>query len=432
MSRAHAFEPLIAAAPAVDLGGRWRRLQQDLLTPVLQHNRFYRRKLSMVGLGSPSEIRSIEDFRRLPFTSRAELSRDQVDNPPYGSNLTYGLSAYTRVHQTSGTTGQPLRWLDTSDSWDWWARCWGEVYRAAGVDAEDRIFFAFSFGPFIGFWSAFEGARRIGALAIPGGGMSSYQRLQTIVANRATVLICTPTYALHLAEVAEAEGIDIAGSSVRVAIHAGEPGASIPATRQRIEDAWGCTCFDHVGSTEVGAWGFETAARTGVVVNEHEFICEVIDPVTCAPAIEGELVMTNLGRPGMPVIRYRTGDRVRIARDPCPSGTPFVRFEGGVIGRTDDAISVRGVNVFPSTIENVVRQFPEIAEFAIDVFRRRELDDLEITIELKGGEPEAVTAALTREIQRQLALRALVKPAAPGALPRFELKARRVRDHRGS
>ena len=139
----------------------------------------------------------MDDLARLPFTTRAELSADQVAHPPYGTNLTYPPECYTRIHQTSGTTGQRLRWLDTAESWDWWGRCWAQVYRAAGVGDRDRIFFAFSFGPFIGFWSGHQGASHIGALIVPGGGMSSAQRLDAIIENEITVLVCTPTYALH-------------------------------------------------------------------------------------------------------------------------------------------------------------------------------------------------------------------------------------------
>jgi phenylacetate-CoA ligase len=257
---------------------------QLLLGDVLKGNRFLTSKLEAAGVTRPEDVATFADYRRLPFTDKRELSVDQAAHPPYGSNLTWPNERYTRIHQTSGTKGEPLRWLDTDDSWQWWARCWATVYRAAEVDDADRIFFAFSFGPFIGFWSAYEGARSIGALAIPGGGMSSVQRLRALVTHEASVLVCTPTYALHLAEVAEEEGIDIAGSSVTATIHAGEPGASLPATKQRIERAWGARCFDHAGATEVGAWGFECAVQAGVHVNEAEFIAEIIDPSTGEPA----------------------------------------------------------------------------------------------------------------------------------------------------
>jgi phenylacetate-CoA ligase len=408
-----------------------KRLQL-MVEAVLQSNPFYRRKLAASGLRHARDIQSEEDYRRLPFTTKAELSADQIQSPPYGSNLTYPAEHYTRIHQTSGTKGEPLRWLDTDASWDWWGRCWASVYEAAGVTSSDRIFFAFSFGPFIGFWSAYEGARRIGAMAIPGGGMSSHQRAKAILVHDVSVVVCTPTYALHLAEVAEQDGLDLAGAAVRATIHAGEPGASVPTTKRRIADAWGACCYDHAGATEVGAWGFECEAQNGLHVNEAEFICEVIDPDTLEPAEEGELVITNLGRVGMPVIRYRTGDRVVLDRTPCPCGRSYLRLEGGVIGRVDDVLLVRGVNVYPSTIENIVRRFPEVGEFAVDVYRHGELDQMEIRVEVasSGADPDEVASSIEKDVRNGLGLRVTVTPTPHGTLPRFDLKARRFADHR--
>lgn len=403
---------------------------QMMLDSVLKSNDFYRRKLGEAGVRHPAEVRSLEHYEQLPFTTKVELSTDQIANPPYGTNLTFAREKYTRIHNTSGTTGEPLRWLDTEESWKWWAHCWATVYHAAGVTAADRIFFAFSFGPFIGFWSAHEGARYIGALAIPGGGMNSYQRLKAILTNDVTVLVCTPTYALHLAEVAEQEGIDIANSSVRITIHAGEPGASLPATRQRIETAWGARCCDHAGATEVGAWGFEDETQSGVYLNEGEFIFEVIATDTCQPADEGELVISNLGRIGMPVIRYRTGDRVKLQTAPGKTERTFQCLDGGIIGRIDDALIVRGINVFPSAIENLVRRFPEIGEFAVDVYCRSELDEMQIRVEINDADLDSVAVAIANQMRDGLGLRVEVKPVPYGTLPRFDLKARRFTDHR--
>ncbi len=404
---------------------------QLLLEPVLKSNPFYRRKLREAGLKSPRDLRGLDDLRRIPFTAKKELSADQATSPPHGTNLTLPRRSYTHVHQTSGTTGEPLLWLDTDESWSWWARCWATVYRAAGVTARDNLFFAFSFGPFIGFWSAYEGARLIGALAVPGGGMSSYQRAKAILAHQISVLVCSPSYALHLAEVAEQEGVDLAASQVNIAVLAGEPGASVAATKGRIEAAWGARCYDHTGATEVGAWGFECQAQGGVHVNEGEFIWEVIDPTSGQPAEEGELVMTNLGRAGMPVVRYRTGDHVRLDRRPCACGRSFVRLDGGIIGRIDDVLIVRGINVFPSALENIVRRFPVVGEFAVDVHRRRELDEMEVQVEVKNADPAATAAAVAREIRAGIGLRAEVAPVPFGTLPRFDLKAKRFTDHRG-
>lgn len=402
---------------------------QLMLDTILPRNGFYSQKFAPLPIASPTDIRSYDELRLLPFTTKSELSSDQAQNPPYGSNLTFERNRYTRVHQTSGTTGEPLRCLDTEESWAWWARSWKTVYHAAGVTASDRVFFAFSFGPFIGFWSAYEGARLIGALSFPGGGMSSYQRVKSILANDISVLVCTPTYALHLAEVAEHEGLDLRKSGVKTTIHAGEPGASLPGTKARIEELWGARCFDHAGATEVGAWGFGCSAQRGLHVNEAEFIAEIIDPVTGVPAREGELVITNLGRLGMPVIRYRTGDRVKQSDEPCPCGRTYLMLEGGVIGRVDDVIIIRGVNVFPSAIENIVRRFPEVAEFAVDVLRPHELDEVAIRIETTARADE-VSAAIEKELRAGLGLRVHVTVVPVGSLPRFDLKARRFNDQR--
>lgn len=413
-----------------------RQIQQTKLRNVLDQvaasNPFYQKKWAAAGIDPARDVRTLDDLSALPFTTKHELVADQAAHPPFGTNLTFPLEQYIRLHQTSGTTGKPLRWLDTEESWDWWARCWGAVYRAAGVGPGDRIFFAFSFGPFIGFWSAFEGARKIGAMAISGGAQTSQQRLYTLLENEATVLLCTPTYALRLAEVArECEGVDIVNSSIRRTIHAGEPGASIPATRARIEAAWGAQCFDHTGATEVGATGFTCVLQPGGVhLNEGEFIFEILDPATGQPADEGELVVTNLGRIGSPVIRYRTGDRVKVRRDPCACGRTFMQMEGGILGRVDDMITVRGVNLFPSAIENIVRSFKEVEEFRIEVFRQRHMDEVKVSLELAphipaGPSTAAVVQMVSAELRKQLAIRCEVTTVPCGSLPRFELKAKR-------
>lgn len=412
-----------------------------LLTAVLESNQFYRRKLGAAGVEKASQVATWEDFRRLPFTLKKEIVQDQYEHPPFGTNLTYPLDRYVKFHQTSGTSGgRPIRVLDTDACWSWWADMWAYVFRGAGVGPGDRVFFAFSFGPFIGFWSAYEGARRIGALAIPGGGLNSDQRLAAILDNQATVLVCTPTYALRLAEVAREKGIDLARSSIRATIHAGEPGASIPSTRRKIEEAWGARCYDHTGLSEVGANGFTCQLQTGVHLIESDYIVEVVDPATgrlLEPGEQGELVITNLGRLGMPVIRYRTGDLVRLSTEQCPCGRSFARMIGGVLGRADDMVTVRGVNVFPSSIEDIVREFPQVEEFRIDLFRRREMDELKVTVEVDDRAlPEESREALRRqvadELNRRLFLRIAVEWVPLGTLPRFELKARRFFKHEES
>ena len=290
---------------------------------------------------------------------------------------------------------------------------------------------AFSFGPFIGFWSAYHGAQMLGTLTIPNGGMTSDQRIRAILSNDVTVLIATPTYALRLAEVAEQDGINLSeASSVRVTIHAGEPGASLPATKQRIETRWGARAYDHAGATEVGAWGVMCELQAGLHLNEDEFICEVLDPETGSPADEGELVITNLGRVGMPVIRYRTGDYVKLKSGACECGWESRVLVGGVIGRIDNALIIRGLNVYPATLENIILKFPEVQEFSGRAYRTETLDELEIRLESTNPHPNDTAIAVAAAIRDELGLRAIVKTVPLGTLPRYELKSKRFTDER--
>jgi phenylacetate-CoA ligase len=386
------------------------------LAEVLKTNAFWRARLT--------EVRGWDDFERLPLTTKDDLLADQAARPPFGTNLTYPLDRYVRLHQTSGSSGDhPLRWLDTAESWDWWERIWAEhVYPAAGVGAGDRVFFAFSFGPFIGFWSAFGGAERLGALAISGGSMTSEQRVRTMLDLNATVLMCTPTYALRLADVARGLGIDLAASGIRVTLHAGEPGASIPATRAAIESSYAAACFDHTGMTELGPTGFSCSQRDGIHGVESEFIFEALDREGRL-ATEGELVATNLGRWGMPLVRYRTGDRVELSRVPCSCGSPFLKLVGGIRGRVDDMFTVRGVNLYPSQIEDIVRGHPQITEFVIEHRRVRDMDEVTLLVEVAGEDP---TQRLETDLRQALGVRLGCKVVQTGTLPRPELKSKRI------
>ena len=389
---------------------------EKMCAMLAAENRFYRDRL-----------RRATSFDEIPFTTKAELVDDQAKTPPFGTNLTYPVDSYTRMHQTSGTMGKPLVWLDTRESWDWWLRCWSEVYGGAGVRPGDKVYVAFSFGPFIGFWAAFEAAQRIGLMALPGGGRSTEQRLHDILENEATVLVCTPTYALRLADAAREQGLDLTRSAVRVTVHAGEAGAGIPETRRRIQEAFGARTFDHAGMTEMGAYGFECGTQTGLHINEDEFIAEMIDPETLRPVdagSEGELVLTNLGRPGMPLIRYRTGDLGVLSTEPCACGRSWARLVGGVLGRADDMITIRGVNVFPSAVENIVRRHPQILEFAIEVYRQREMQELALKVEVQDS---ADLDGLRLDFLKNLHVRTAIERVPPGTLPRSDLKSRRIK-----
>ena len=398
----------------------------NLLASILPANPFYAAKLRGIGPDA--------DLATLPFTLKHDLIEDQQAHPPYGSNLTYPLDRYTRFCQTSATTtGTPMRWLDTPESWDWMIGNWLRVYQAAGVRAGDRIFFAFSFGPFLGFWVGFEAAARVGCLAIPGGGMRSAARLRTIIETSATVLCCTPTYAIRLAEVAAEENIDLAAAGVRTLIVAGEPGGSVPATRSRISKLWrGARVVDHHGMTEIGPVSYGCPRRPGVLhVIEDSYIAEVIDPLTgqAVPrGVTGELVLTNLGRLGSPLIRYRTSDIVQAAPEGrCACGTHDLALEGGILGRTDDMLVVRGVNVYPSAVENILRGFDAVGEYRVEIQNHRTLPELSIQVEAASAHlhDSTLTHRLEAALTNAFALRIPVSQVPQGSLPRFEMKARR-------
>lgn len=400
-----------------------------LLTVVIPSNPFYATKLA--GLPDPIAPGSLEEFfARMPFTTKSELSADHLAHPPYGSNLTLPIERYTRCHQTSGSSGQPMRWLDTNESWSGLLDNWSEIYREARVTAADHIFFAFSFGPFLGFWTAFEAALRIGCLCVPGGGMSSATRLRAILANHATILCCTPTYALRLAEVAKAEEIPLTDSTVRMIIVAGEPGGSQPALREAISRAWrGARVFDHYGMTEVGPVSHECYDRPGVLrVIESAYLPEIIHSATgqpVAPGETGELVLTTLNRTASPLIRYRTGDLVKaLPFNLNPPGIDELCLDGGILGRVDDMVLVRGVNVYPAAVDEIVREIGGVIEYQVRILQERALTELAVTIEASGN-AEKVRGRLAARLQERLTLRVPVTLVPEGTLPRFEMKARR-------
>lgn len=399
-----------------------------LLRAVWDRNPFWTGRLKAAGVGP--DIASLDDFRRLPLTTKQELVEDQNAAPPYGTNLTFPLRDYVRLHQTSGTTGRPMRWLDTADSWDWFMRCWSQIYTAVGLTRDEVIAFPFSFGPFIGFWAAFDGAVRLGYRSLPLGGLATETRLDVILENRATVVCCTPTYAMRLTDTAEQRGIDLRKGSVRKFIFAGEPGGCLPPIRERIDAAWGARVFDHWGMTDIGSLGIEAAVEPAVLrILESECLAEIVDPETGEPVAAGELgelIITNLGRHGQPVLRYRTGDLVRAATTPAPDGSEILRLPGGILGRTDDMVVIRGNNVFPSSIDAVIRTLPEVVEYRATVKTVRAMPHLVVEVEPRPGDDAALLPKrVERLFKERLGFQTEVLLAAVGALPRFEMKGRR-------
>jgi phenylacetate-CoA ligase len=395
-----------------------------LLARILPHNAFYSEKLAGISL----PLASLDELASLPFTYKDELTAGTHGD--VCANTTYPPEHYLRFHRTSGTRGRPAVVLDTAEDWNWWVDTWQFVLDAAELGPEDRVLMAFSFGPFIGFWSAFDACVERRALVVPGGGLDSLARLELLAGMRVTALFCTPTYALHLAEVAAQNQIETAALDVRRIIVAGEPGGSLPEIQRRIEHAWNARVIDHAGATEIGPWGYADAEGRGLHIVETEFLAEFLAVESGQPAGEGELaelVLTTLGRPGCPVFRYRTGDLVRPSWN-SEGENRFVLLEHGVLGRTDDMLVIRGMNIFPSSVEQLLRSFPEVVEFRILAHRVGEMDALSVEIEDHLENPGRVA----KELKLRLGLNVAVSCVPIGSLPRFEGKGKRFVDQRQS
>jgi phenylacetate-CoA ligase len=412
-----------------DLASQQLAALNRLVAAIAPTNRFYRAKLASAGAGEG--FGSLADFRaRMPFTVKAELARDQLEHPPYGSTLTYPAESYTRFHQTSGTGGRPLIWLDNAESWQWLLENWKAIYRHAGATRGDSVFFAFSFGPFLGFWTAFDSAQQLGLRTIPAGGMSSSERLRFLLAQRPRILCCTPTYALRLADVARQESLDLSRSGVDRVMVAGEPGGSVPEIRARIEQSWpGARVIDHHGMTEVGPVSYSTAEEpTRLRLMHDRYFCEVLKPGTndpIAPGESGELVLTTLGRDACPLLRYRTGDLVRPV---VPAGAPAEEFalDGGILGRVDDMVIVRGVNLYPAAVDAALRAVGGVREYQVEIDKRQTLPEVRIRFEPENAGDDPCDA-LRKHLRASFAVRIEVEKVAAGTLPVFEFKAKRWR-----
>ncbi len=402
---------------------RWQLAQLNRqLASILPDNDFYRSKYGTDRL----QLSDVGELSGLPFTTKEELvASAHRSSDAISSHHTFPKDRYSRIHRTSGTTGYPLIIMDTTEDWQWWSATWQHVLEAAEVTGGDRVFMAFSFGPFIGFWSAHQACVDRGATVIPGGGLSSLARLEFMRSAAATVICCTPSYALHLAEVARNENFSLSELPIRCLIVAGEAGGSVPNVRNHIEQLWQANVVDHSGATEIGPWGFGWPSSPGLHVIETSFIAEFLPLADSATPEMAELVLTSLGRYGAPVIRYRTGDIVKYAR-PTEGRCRFWWLPEGVVGRVDNMVTIRGVNIFPSSIAELVREIPSIGEYRIVVTRDGPLDQLELDVEAE----ESARLSLEKLLTARLGLRIPVQIVTAGTLPRSEGKSQRWLDRR--
>ncbi len=402
---------------------------------------FYQRSFRAAGF-APEQLKTLDDLRRIPLLTRDEWMNSQNEHPPYGELPVAGPEKAIRIHTTSGTSGRtPLRALDSRKDWTWAAEMWAYALWGMGVRPHDVGYLAFGYGSFIGFWGLHNGLEKLGALTVPGGAQSTTARVQQIIGFGATVVGTTPTYALRMAQEAEALGIDLPGSKVTRLVLSGEPAGSIVETKALIERLWGAKAFDTAGMTEISTiFMFEPENQPGGchIIEDH-FVEETIDPVTAEPVgygERGERVTTSFGRSLIPLLRYRTADLV--VRQPAASannGRTWDLYEGGIVGRADDMKLVRGTNVYPGAIEAIVRQHDGIEEFQVRIERRGLRDEVVLVVETLSSFDENAWQNLSGALGGQLAeahegLRFILERAETGALPRFELKAKRLSDLR--
>ncbi len=402
---------------------------------------FHRRKFEQAGF-SPDQLNSLDDLRRIPIMTRDEWMANQAEKPLFGDLITGPRENAIRYHLTSGTSGrQPLRVLDGTKDWEWIAEMWCYGFWGFGVRPTDTVFFAFSYGSFIGFWGAHYCCEKIGALVLPSGNMTTENRVRQIVEMDATTVCATPTYALRMAQVAREHDLDLPGSAVDKLIVSGEPAGSIPAVKKMLEEQWGAKCGDTAGMTEIGTiMIFECSHQPGGThIIEDHFIEEVVNSETLEPVGYGELgerVVTSFGRGFIPLLRYRTGDQVKkVPADTCSCGRNGDIYEGGIMGRADDMKLIRGTNVYPRAVEAIVREYDSIDEFQIRIWRKDNVQD-EITVQVEfkpdaEGQSDEVVKTLGKDLaSNHEGLRFNVEKAEAGSLPRFELKAKRLKDER--
>ena len=407
-----------------------RRLQY-----VYNNSPMYRRKYDQVNI-TPDDIQTLDDIRKLPFTEKEDLRESQERLPPWGDFVCIPPEEGVRVFQTTGTTGKPVKILLNNNDWEkHFYRQFMHHMHGYGITSHDKLYVPFNYGLHIAWWGLQAAFERAGVMVIPGGGLSSENRLKSMLEYKATVICGTPTYMLYLGETARRMGISLRETDIRILIVAGEPGANVPATKKSLEEMWGATCYDDIGSSEISNFGYECREQKGTHVIESMFYVESLDPETLQPVADGEvgeMVITNLITETAPLIRFRIKDLVRLDRSPCDCGRTFLRLNGGILGRTDDMFQFAGINIFPSALENYIREIVEFSdEYQIIIPRQGRGNHLLIKVEptetsLTLAELQVAKKRLIEKIKLNMTITPEVEIVETGELPRFEAKAKRV------
>ena len=418
-----------------------RRLQEERLRKQLDYvfarSAFYAEKLAAAGIRR-QDITCLEDLVRLPVTTKDEVRRSQEKTPPFGDLVAADLADVVRMHTSSGTTGRPTCMLWTWKDLQSWADMYARQGWAVGMRPTDVFMNGWSTEWFVGGHGALMGFSHLGALTIPSGSRDSTRLVHALKEYGVNVMSGTPSFLLHLSEIAETEGISLSDLKLHTLCLGGEPGASIPATRAKLAELWHARPMDVYGSLEFQPIAWECRDGGRLHFCEDQVYAEVLHPDTLEPVAagqEGVLVLSHLDREACPLLRWWTGDIVGASREPCPCGRTHLALVGGVRGRVDDMLIVRGVNVFPSAVEDILRSIPFVAdEFQILVDREsydpftRGLSRLKLRVELASGVAPSPELAdnVAEKVRSRLAVRPVVELVPHRTLPRTTMKAQRI------
>jgi len=434
------WNPILETLPREKLAELQLKKFKSIFNWAYEHSKFYHKLYSDAGI-EPGDIRTFEDIRKIPKVEKSMMRAIQGKEPyPYGDMLAMPLERVTIYHQTSGTTGQPVYQADSWQDWEWWAEAWACLLYAQGYRDYDRLFLPFGYNIFVAFWGAHYGAEKLGCEVVPGGVLNTEARILKMQELRATAMAATPTYVLGMADTARRKlGVDPAKDlQIRRITVAGEAGGSVPATKKRMEEAWGAKVFDHVGATEIGAWSFECRYQSGLHINEALFLVEIEDidsgEIITEPGRRGKMVITALNRMAQPCIRFDSKDVIEWSPDKCECGRTFRLLKGGVVGRADDITKVKGVLLAPTSIEEVVRSIPELSdEYEVLVTKKGDLDDITLKVEPAPGQQnnvEKIRAKLIDQLRLKTNLGYNLEFHEYGTLPRYDVKAKRFKDLR--
>lgn len=428
------FNEKIETMPKEELRALQERKLIETVRYAYGHSLFYKKKFDSIGL-KPEDISTLDDLKKIPFTVKTDLR----DNYPYGFNAV-GMDKIVRIHASSGTSGKPTVVTYTDNDLEMWSECVARLCTMAGVDKSDIAQVAFGYGLFTGALGLHQGLEKIGATVIPASSGNTERQIMLMKDLGTTVLIATPSYALYIAEMIEKLGYDIKDFKLRIGLFGSE--ATSVEMHKELERRLNIVSTDNYGLSELIGPGVagECLEKNGMHINEDCFLVEVLDPNTLEPVPEGEygeLVITALGKEAMPILRYRTKDITRILPGECACGRTFRRLDK-FHGRTDDMLIIRGVNVFPSQIEGVLMDIPEVGGgYEIIVSRENYLDKLEVLVEVSDAalldnykKLEDLRNKIRHNLKTILQIDATVKLVEPQSLKRFEGKAKRVTDLR--